>query len=530
MNHLYYGDNLPVLREALADASVDLVYLDPPFNSKRDYNLLFKSPKGHSSEAQIEAFKDTWHWGMQAERELAEVLAAKNTNVAQVMDALLRFLGRNDMSAYLVMMANRLLELHRVLKPTGSLYLHCDPTASHYLKLVLDAVFGPENFRNEIIWKRSNPKSHISRNFATCSDTLLRYTRTDDYIFHQPYEEHDETYVESAYRHEDEHGRYRLLPLLNPNDNRPNLTYEFLGVTRVWRWTRERMERALADGLIVQTRPGAVPQYKKYLADSKGRTVTNVWTDIPQAAGRESLGYPTQKPLALLERIITSSTNRGGLVLDPFCGCGTAVHAAQKLKRRWIGIDITHLAVSLIEKRLKDAFRNRCEFQVHGTPQDLEGARDLARRDKYQFQWWAVSLVDAQPFQGKKKGADTGIDGIKFFRDLDGRDAHKIVVSVKGGGIRPDDVRALMAVREREQAEIALFLTLEEPTAAMVKDAASAGFYTSPSGKSYPRVQLLGIAGLLDGKQRAEHPNQDPDLNFKKAEAEPDAMQDALPL
>ena len=415
MNQLYFGDNLSVLREHLATESVDLIYLDPPFNSKRDYNLLFKSPKGEKSEAQIEAFKDSWSWGDQAERELVDLLKHENTDVAQMINALVEFLGRNDMTAYLVMMSTRLLEMHRVLKNTGSIYLHCDPTASHYLKVVLDAVFGFVNYRNEIIWKRSNPKSLGSINFPTCSDTIFRYSKSNAFTFHQPYETHDPEYVESAYRYTDEKGRYRLLPLLNPNDNRPNLTYEFMGVTRVWRWTRARMQQAQADGLIVQTKPGAVPQYKKYLEDSKGRTVTNVWTDVQQAAGNESLGYPTQKPLALLERIIEASSNKGDVVLDPFCGCGTAVHAAQKLKRTWIGVDITHLAISLIEKRLKDAFKSRCEFEVHGTPKDLEAARNLAARDKYQFQYWAVSLVDAQPFQGRKKGADGGIDGLKFF-------------------------------------------------------------------------------------------------------------------
>jgi adenine specific DNA methylase Mod len=522
MNQLYFGDNLDWLRnkEIFPDASVDLIYLDPPFNSKRDYNLLFKSPKGEKSEAQIEAFKDSWSWGDQAEKELDELLKHKNTDVAQMINALVTFLGRNDMTAYLVMMSTRLLEMHRVLKSTGSLYLHCDPTASHYLKVVLDAVFGFVNYRNEIIWKRSNPKSLGSINFPTCSDTIFRYSKSNKVTFHQPYETHDPEYVESAYRYSDEKGQYRLLPLLNPNDNRPNLTYEFLGVTRVWRWTRERMKQAHADGLIVQTKPGAVPQYKKYLEDSKGRTVTNVWTDIQQAAGNESLGYPTQKPLALLERIIEASSNKGDVILDPFCGCGTAVHAAQKLKRKWIGIDITHLAISLIEKRLKDAFKSRCEFEVHGTPEDLDAARNLALRDKYQFQYWAVSLVNAQPFQGRKKGADGGVDGIKFFHDVDKAGARKIIVSVKGGGLKADDVRALNHVRERESAEIALFISLEPTTKGMIADAASAGFYTSASGKKFPRVQLLTIEGLLSGKQRAEHPDHQPDLNFKKAKAE----------
>ena len=522
MNHLFYGDNLQVLRDSIQNESVDLIYLDPPFNSKRDYNLLFKTPKGAKSEAQIAAFKDSWFWGEQAEGEYRDLLDQANTPVAEMMRAFRSFLGVNDMMAYLTMMANRLLELHRVLKPSGSLYLHCDPTASHYLKILLDAVFGPIRYRNEIIWKRSNPKSHGSINFPTCSDTIFRYSKSNDCVFHQPYETHDPEYVASAYRFTDAKGRYRLLPLLNPNDNRPNLTYEFLGVTRVWRWTRERMNRALGEGLIVQTKPGAVPQYKKHLEDSKGRTVTNVWIDVQQAAGAESLGYPTQKPLALLERIVSASSNPGDVVLDPFCGCGTAVHAAHKLKRKWIGIDITCLAISLIEKRLKDAFGKKCKFEVHGTPKDLESARDLADRDKYQFQWWAVSLIEAQPYQGKKKGADGGIDGLKFFYDVNDTEARKLVVSVKSGGLKADDVRALNHVREREKADIAVLISLQEPTAGMKKDALSAGFFEwTAGGKKSPRVQLLTIEGLLsDPPRRADHPDYTPNVNFKKAKRE----------
>jgi hypothetical protein len=217
--------------------------------------------------------------------------------------------------------------------------------------------------------------------------------------------------------------------------------------------------------------------------------------------------------------------------LDPFCGCGTAVHAAQKLNRNWIGIDITCLAISLIEKRLKKAFTNTCAFEVHGTPKDLESARDLARRDKYQFQWWAVSLVDAQPFQGRKKGADTGIDGVKFFRDIDKKEARKIIASVKGGeNIKADDVRSLMAVREREGAEIALFISLAEPSKGMKADAASAGLYASPNGKKYPRLQLLTIEGLLDKTQRAEHPDYEPDLNFKTPRSERGSKQGGLTI
>ncbi len=544
MNQLYFGDNLGVLRDQknFPDESIDLIYLDPPFNSKRDYNLLFKSPKGHKSEAQIEAFKDSWSWGEPAEHELNELMKQANTDVAQMMDALVRFLGRNDMTAYLVMMANRLLEMHRVLKPTGSLYLHCDPTASHYLKIVLDAVFGKERYENEIIWKRTTTHSD-SKTWSRVADSIFFYTKGDGFTWNTPRDEHSAEYRDSKYRHDDGDGRglYRLDNMTSPNP-RPNMMYEWKGFPfpeKGWRYSRATMAKLDEEGRIWYpcTKAGELdttkrPQFKRYLDDTEGGVMGTVWSDIPpiNSQAAERLGYPTQKPLALLDRIIQASSKPGDLILDPFCGCGTAVHAAQKLKRKWIGIDITHLAISLIEKRLKDAFGAKCKFAVHGTPKDLDAARDLATRDKYQFQWWAVSLVDAQPFQGRKKGADGGIDGLKFFHDVDKAGARKIVVSVKGGGLKADDVRALDHVREREAAEIALLVSLETPTKGMIADAASAGYYESATGKKYPRVQLLTIEGLLTGTHRAEHPDHQPDLNFKKAKAESHGEQKTLPL
>ena len=432
-NALYFGDNLKVLSERLPDGtfvfpseSVDLVYLDPPFNSNRDYNLIFKEQGGARADAQIRAFEDSWHWDATA-RDIFEAITTTDVNegripdhVARLLESLVRGIGHNDMSAYLVMMTPRLVQLYRVLKKTGTLYLHCDPTASHYLRVVLDSVFGPERFGNEIIWRRSNPKSHATVNFPNVTDIILRYTRSARAVYHQPYGTHDPGYTAKAYRFSDAQGAYRLLPLLNPNKNRPNLTYEFLGVTRVWRWTRDRMQKAFEDGLVVQTRPGAVPQYKKYLKDSLGRTVSNLWTDIEQVDGNERLDYPTQKPLALLERIIEASTDPGDVVLDPFCGCGTALIAAEKLRRRWVGIDVTHLSIAVMRARLMDSFA-LADVPVHGVPADLESARMLAAEStdgRYEFQWWALSKVDATPLGGeRRKGADRGIDGVITFTD-----------------------------------------------------------------------------------------------------------------
>lgn len=529
-NSLYFGDNLDILREHVADESVDLIYLDPPFNSKRDYNLLFKTPKGHASEAQITAFADSWHWGEQAEREFAEILRQPNTDAAEMMQSLRRFLHENDMMAYLVMMGNRLLELHRVLKPTGSLYLHCDPTASHYLKMVMDAVFGVVNFRNEIIWQRTLAKAHTSRQLPNNHDVMLCYQKSDAAFWNvdSMFQAYDLTNLDektaSKYTHRDPDGRlYRLDNLINPNPNRPNLTYEFLGVTKVWRWTKERMQEAYNAGLVIQTKPGTVPQFKRYLDEQRGRPLGDVWTDIPpiNSQAAERLGYPTQKPLALLERIIQASSNVGDVVWDPFCGCGTAVHAAQKHGRSWIGIDITPLAIHLIEKRMKEAFPE-LTFAVEGIPKDLDGARDLAARDKYHFQWWACALVGAQPYQGKKKGADSGIDGLIYFQDETKGAAKKIIVSAKGGeNVNRAMVADLKNSVEREGAQLGLFVTLTPPTKPMQVEAVSAGFYDSPHSGSFEKIQILTIEGLLNGTEAARFPDMSRGgVSFKKARVE----------
>jgi len=528
MNRLYFGDNLDILREHIQDESIDLIYLDPPFNSKRDYNILFKTPKGHQSDAQITAFEDNWHWGEQAQKEFAELLHQPNTNVAEMIQAIRHFLGENDMMAYLTMMANRLLELHRVLKPTGSLYLHCDPTASHYLKIVLDGVFGKENFKNEVIWKRISAKGNVQRKFGAIHDVLLVYPKKlGAEVWNQLYRPLDSGYVSTMYRYvEDGTGRrYRLDNLTAPMQRASaGQIYEWRGKrppsTRCWVYAKDKMDELENQGRIVFSRTG-YPSYKRYLDENPGEKLPDIWDDIQPAFGNESLGYPTQKPIALLERIIQASSNEGDLVLDPFCGCGTAVLAAQKLKRQWIGIDITHLAISLIEKRLKDAFPG-IDFEVHGTPKDLDGARDLAARDKYQFQWWACSLVNAQPYQGKKKGADSGIDGLIFFQDDDGP-AKKAVVSVKGGdNVNVAMIRDLAHVVERENAQIGLFVTLAEPTRPMKEEAAAVGYYESPVvGKSFPKIQILTIEKLLNGAEQVLYPDLGRGgLTFKKAKKE----------
>ncbi len=513
-NRLYYGDNLKVLREHIPDESVDLIYLDPPFNSARSYNVLFRDESGRAADAQITAFEDAWHWGHEAEATFNELVTDGPERVSALMGALIRIVGRNQMMAYLVMMTARLVELHRVLKPTGSLYLHCDPTASHYLKLVLDTIFGGENFRNEIIWQRINAKGNASKRFANNHDVIFFYTRSEQYTWNPQYTAHDETYVKSFYKYvEPETGRrYTLADLTNPNKNRPNLTYEFLGVTRVWRWTKERMQKAYEDGLVVQTSPGAIPRLKRYLDEQEGTPLGNVWTDIVplQAQSRETLGYPTQKPVALLERIIAASSNPGDVVLDPFCGCGTAIDAAHSLGRRWIGIDITHLSIALQKYRLKDrhGLEWKRDYDVIGEPEDEASARQLAKEDRYQFQWWALSLLKAKPLGGSggrqgKKGADRGIDGVIDFIDNPKEHPRRILIQVKSGSVNSAMIRDLAGTLEREKAQMAVFVTLDPPSKPMITEAVSAGYYRGAglfSEKQFPRIQIVTIGDLLRGK------------------------------
>lgn len=482
-NTLYYGDNLDILRTQIKDDSVDLIYLDPPFNSNATYNVLFKSPKGEQSPAQIEAFEDTWHWNEHAARAFDEVMTSGNTEVAELLRAMHSVLKTNDMMAYLTMMAVRCLELHRVLKPTGSFYLHCDPTASHYLKLLLDAIFGKNNFRREIIWSLETVSGFKSQanNWVRGHDTILFYTKSDDYYFKKEFLPHKEEYLKRFKKVDAQGRRYR--------DDR--------------------------SGGRVQ-----------YLDDTQGRMLSDVWSDIMSfqqaSTSKELLGYPTQKPLALLERIINASSKEGDMVLDPFCGCGTAIHAAQRLGRHWIGIDITHLAISLIEKRLRDAFPG-INFVVHGVPKDMESAEALAKQDKYQFQWWAVSLVNAVPFGGKKKGADGGIDGYIYFKP-DGKKTEAAIVSVKGGeNVSVAMIRELAHVVDSQQAKMGIFITLAEPTGPMKTEAVEAGFYKPPYHEKVPKIQIFNIQELFDGK-RPQIPFVDPSA-FRKAETEGDGME-----
>jgi len=512
-NTLFYGDNLNILREYILDESIDLIYLDPPFNSNRNYNVLFKDESGIDSEAQITAFEDTWHWNQAAQEAYDHLVTQSPDHVSTMIGALHTAIGTNQMMAYLVMMAIRLVELHRVLKPTGSLYLHCDPTASHYLKIILDTIFGPEQFRNEIIWKRTSAHSDTKQgnviHMGRIHDVVLFYTKSDEARRNEIYQPYSEEYVSKFYRHTDSNGRYYQLDNISGPGGaaKGNPQYEFLGVTRYWRYTREKMQELYEQGKIVQTSPGAVPRYKRYLDEMPGVPLQDIWDDIfplgAQAA--ERLGYPTQKPLTLLERIIETSSNPSDIVLDPFCGCGTAIAAAQKLGRKWIGIDITHLSIALQKYRLEAMFPD-IQFRVKGEPEDIGAARQLAQDDRYQFQWWALSLIRAKPLGGQegsktgKKGSDKGIDGVITFIDDNTGKPKRVLVQVKSGHVKSGDIRDLVGTVQRENATIGIFITLETPSKDMITEAVSAGSYeTSWSHQKYPRIQIKTIAELLKG-------------------------------
>ncbi|MCE7947920.1 MAG: site-specific DNA-methyltransferase [Chloroflexi bacterium CFX4] len=526
-NTLYYGDNLQILREHLPAESVDLIYLDPPFNSNRNYNVLFREESGDEAQAQITAFDDTWHWDTTAEATYHELVTSPRVpmQVSKMIGAMRDIVGRNQIMAYLVMMTARLTELHRVLKSTGSLYLHCDSTASHYLKVVLDTIFGIQNFRSEIVWKRAyahNDAKQGAKQPGRIHDILLFYGKSERSKWNPVFTAYREHYVASNYRHiEPETGRRFKTTDLTAARKGGDTLYSWKGNKppkgRYWAYSRANMEQFEREGRLYYTKQG-LPRLKQYLDEMPGVHLQSIWDDIPPVSARkaERLGYPTQKPLALLERIIQASSQPGDVVLDPFCGCGTAIVAAQQLGRHWIGIDITHLATAMNKWRLADRFGEeiRQAYTVIGEPIDLGSARRLAQDDRYQFQWWALSLVRARPPSGEtgskkgKKGADQGIDGMISFIDDADEKPKQILVQVKSGAVKTSDIRDLRGVIEREGAAIGIFITLEPPTDAMKREALASGFYHSQYwDRKYPRLQILTIEELLNDKRAELPPN-----------------------
>ena len=542
-NCLYYGDNLDIMREHIADASVDLIYLDPPFNSNATYNVLFRERGGNQSAAQITAFEDTWRWDFQSEVAFRDVVQNGPPDVSALLGAMRTFLGQNNMMAYLTMMSQRMVEMRRVLKPTGSIYLHCDSTASHYLKMLMDATFGVINFRNEIVWKRTGAHGGAKR-WGRIHDTILFYTASDDYTWNEMYQPYDQSYLDDFYIYEDERGRFRLVTLTGPgatsgDSGAPWRNINPTDVDRHWAvpsealhsaypntdidslTTQEKLDLLDEAGLVYWPEQGSVPQQKRYADESPGVPIQDFIYDIKNlgSRSRERLGFPTQKPERLLERIILTSSNEGDVVMDPFCGCGTALAASERLNRNWIGIDITHLAVSLIRHRMSDTFGSELRaYQVIGEPQDVASAKALADQNRHQFEWWALSLVDARPARDKRKGPDAGVDGYIHFFDDNGGKPRRIIVQIKSGRVSRSDIATLKGDMERESADLAIFITLNEPTEPMRQEALSTGVYEPVSfpDKQYPRVQILTIEALLSGTT-ADYPRFGTDATFSKA-------------
>ena len=536
MQELYFGDNLNILERHIAKESVDLIYLDPPFNSNATYNILFKEKNGKAAASQIKTFSDMWKWNIESEATYGSMVV-DGDNVARCLQAFRTLMKPCDMLAYLVMMAPRLVALRKVLKPTGSIYVHCDPTASHYLKMLMDSIFDLDNFCNHIVWERCGSHNDAKNKFSASSDHILFYRKSKKHVFNRQYTPHSDKVLNEEYNHlELSDGstrkmtqieketqkipsgsrRFRGGDMSSPSVRR-NLMYTYKGYpypTKGWRYSFETMKKLDLQGkLIFPKKPTGRIKFKRYLDEQNGVTVGDIWADINRlyANDIENLHYPTQKPVALLERIINASSNPGDTVLDPFCGCGTTIAAAQKLDRKWIGIDVAYLAIKLIKERLVTAYGNKVKFRIKGKrkasnpgdidvlvvgePTSVEDAEQLAASDPYQFQWWALGLVGARPFE-EKKGADKGIDGIRVLPGLTEGSFETVIISVKAGKMHATYVRDLVGVVSREKAAMGILISMEEPTKKMQIEAVSSGLY-----RKCQKIQLITVGNLLKGKQ-----------------------------
>ncbi len=535
MNKLYYGDNLSIMRQ-MPVSCVDLIYLDPPFNSKKNYNLMYKNMTGQPVREQADAFCDTWEMDPVKE-EVARTMpvlmrehGVDNTYV-EFWRVWMRALRQTQphLLAYLIYMVERLLYMKTILRPHGAIYLHCDPTASHYIKIMMDGIFGHQNFRNEIIWKRTGAHGGAKR-YGPIHDVILFYSKSDKYVWNRVFQPYDESYTEAKFGKIDEKTgkHFQDVSLTGPGvrtgeSGQPWRGFDPTAIGRHWQPASylyqkyfqltgvelktfpflERLDRLDEQGLIYWGEKKSSPRYKQFLEDAAGLPLQDVWTDISAVNSQadERLGYPTQKPIALLDRIIQASSKPGDIVFDPFCGCGTTIYSAEKNKRAWIGCDIAILSIRLVSDILageKYRLVDGKHFEVDGIPVTVEQAEILFKHDPFQFQHWFVEKIGGFPLQ--KKVADRGIDGRLYFETMDG--LKDVILSVKGGAVRPTDLRDLRGVldREKDTAAIGGFLSLREPSKAMKQEAASAGMYAY-QGTDYPRMQLLTVREVLEEKR-----------------------------
>ena len=525
-NQLFYGDNLEVLRRHIDSKSVDLCYIDPPFNSKRNYNQIYNNI-GKEDQAQAQAFIDTWTWDDYANKGLEEIQTNYQGHfTAQSIDlisGLVKVLGKGSLLAYLVSMTLRIAEIYRVLKPTGSFYLHCDPSASHYLKIIIDAIFCAQggDFLSEISWKRTtahNDAKQGRKQYGNIRDVILFYSKSTKWIWNWQYSEYDQYYIEKTYRFvEEKTGRRYCLDNLTAAKAGGDVSYEFHGTYpykgRYWAYSRDKMEEFKQKGRLYFPKNGGAPRYIRYLDEMPGVPLQNSWEDIqPLTAGaKERLGYPTQKPESLLERIIKSSSNEGDVILDAYCGCGTSVAVSQRLNRQWIGIDITYQSISLILKRLEDAFGKGVLENVvlNGIPKDMQSAEALAHkkddRTRKEFEKWAVlTYSNNRAVINQKKGADKGIDGIAYFRS-EKDEPEKIILQVKSGKASSRDIRDLQGTMTRENAVLGIFITLQKPTKDMSKEAKEAGIYRSKyMSDSVDKIRIVTIQEIIEDQKRLD--------------------------
>ena len=526
---LVRGDNLEEMRK-FPDACIDLIATDPPFNSKRDYFVPYRDAHGQEPDTLVRAFTDTWSWGEAAEEAYQHLLVEEGGQIGDTIQGLRQFLNETPMMAYLVMMTIRIVEMHRLLKPSGNLYLHCDPTASHYLKIILDAVFKPQQFRNEIIWQRTSTHNDGNQ-YGRIHDTILFYSKSEQWTWNPVYTELDPAYKKKKYRYLDERGLYRIdnlyasgvtqkgesgqswrgiNPSLSGNHWRaprraswpegvePPENYESLSV-------HEKLDALDANGLIYWPPTGNVPGFKRYLSTSKGRMVQDIITDIKQLGKNspEKTDYPTQKPIALYERIIEASSNKGDLVLDPFCGCGTTLMAAEAQDRHWIGIDVTYLATGAVKFQIEKFFPQlRNNITITGTPENVEQALDLARTNPQGFEEWCVTHV-LKFKSNAKKVADGGIDGTFRFpigRVKGKQEYGRAVAQVKGGNYTLGHIRDFRTAMQNAEADLGIFVVTSPPSSGMRTEASRAGTYRHPFlNMEAPCLQIYEIQDYFSG-------------------------------